>query len=302
MPSDDDAPAALRSFDQHDRAAACAALPEWRRSEKAMVVDGIAWRPDLIDPEGRLLHLHLLPKLGRAWERRIAAALNDGNHVVVAAPIEYWYAEESVERLARLGVGTVVLEAGESWTAREHRSVARLVALEGILLPAEAITRIATHLLDDALSEPSSFLKGRKFEEVIAFVLSQTSFFQVVGFNVKNLSEEIDVLLKNRRVDDRAIPSAPLVIVSAKNEAATIGKEALVALVGQIDNKRGLCKLGFLCASRGIAKTVGYEDIGNRHGDRVVALLDGIRLRGIINDAVNLDDHVEQLIIEGAVR
>jgi Restriction endonuclease len=290
------------SLDESDRAGAIAAFNGWSTPPSSLQFAGVSWNPDLIDGDGRLLHLHLVPDLAKPWERRIAAATSAGRTVVVAAPLEYWYSSTTLATLAGHHVAAAVLVQGTPWSVREYRSVARLVALEGVLLEADVLRLLTTNLLDDALAEPDSFLKGRKFEEVIGLLLGQTSFFQVIGFNLKNATEEADVLLKNRRVADRAIPSAPIVLVSAKNEVATIGKEALVALVRQMDNKRDQCKLGFLCASRKLAKTVVTEDIGNRGGDRVVALMDGDRLRTIIANVDNLDDEIERLVIEGAMR
>lgn len=302
VPEDEGERTGAPAFDEHDRAAAIAALPGWTVPAAALQLGEVSWKPDLIDADSRLLHLHLVPDLARHWERRIAAATNAGHSVLVAAPLEHWYSTETLETLASHGVAAAVLVPGIPWTVREYRSVARLVALENVLLEPESIRRIASKLLDDALAEPDAFAKGRKFEEVIGLLLSQTSFFQVLGFNLKNATEEIDILLKSRRVADRAIPSAPIVLVSAKNETATIGKDALVALVRQMDNKRDQCKLGFLCASRKLAKTVVTEDIGNRGGDRVVALMDGDRLRAIIANVENLDDEIEQLVIDGTMR
>jgi hypothetical protein len=290
------------SFDQEDRAGAFAALVGWEPVAQPLSLGGVSWRPDRRDAGGRFLHLHLVPELANAWRRRIAAAVAAGYDVVVAAPLEHWYSETALEALAGTGVGAIVLELGATWTVREHRSVARLIALEGILLEPELLRRIAITLYEDALAEPDTNLKGRKYEEVLGLVLSQTSFFQVIAFNYKNATEEIDVLLKSRRVADRAIPNAPLVLVSAKNEADPVGKDALVALVGQIDNRREQCKLGFLCSARKIAKTVAMDDIGNREGDRVVALLDGDGLRTILSEGADLDDQIERLIIDGAMR
>lgn len=303
LPDEDDAVASRDpAFDQSDRAGVIAALVDWEPVPQPLALDGVSWRPDLQDANGRLLHLHLVPNLCNAWRRRISAAVAGGHDVVVAAPLEYWYSETALEALAEAGVAAMVLEQGHTWAVREHRSVARLIALEGILLEPDLLRRVATALYEDALIEPDTNLKGRKYEEVLGLVLSQTSFFQVVAFNYKNATEEVDVLLKSRRVADRAIPNAPLVLVSAKNEGDPVGKDALVALVGQIDNRREQCKLGFLCSARKIAKTVATDDIGNRGGDRVVALLDGDRLRAILGNGGDLDDQIEKLIIEGAMR
>jgi Restriction endonuclease len=303
LPDEDEAAVSGEpAFDQRDRAEVVDAFVGWEPVLQPIALDGLSWQPDLQDASGRLLHLHLVPELANAWRRRIEAAVAGGHKVAVAAPLEHWYSEATLEALAAAGVAAMVLEPGQSWAVREHRSVARLIALEGILLEPDLLRRVAVSLYEGALVEPDPNLKGRKYEEVLGLVLSQTSFFQVIAFNYKNATEEVDVLLKSRRVADRAIPNAPLVLVSAKNEGDPVGKDALVALVGQIDNRRDQCKLGFLCSARKLAKTVATDDIGNREGDRVVALLDGDRLRAILSNGTDLDDEIEQLIIDGAMR
>src|SRR5207253_7371121 len=100
----------------------------------------------------------------------------------------------------------------------------------------------------------------------------------------------------------RAIPASPIALVSAKNTKDPVGVPAFIHLESEMQNRRGQCKLGFLCSARTIASTVNQHELRYSKGDSVFVPIDGTGITRLLAEAENLDDRVERMVMESVLR
>ena len=271
--------------------------PDWTPPVAALRLGSIAWRPDLIDPNREICHLHTVAGLRQHWIHRLASAKDSGYSTTVAAPSVSWYSSGTLTAVNELDAAVIVLKAsGTTWQATRYRSVADLIAREKLQLSPKTRAEIGQTMLGRALSATSSHERGWRFEDFLCLLFSQVSFFEVFGHNLRNDTEEIDVVLVNRRVGQWTAPPSPIVLVTAKNTVESVGVQVLSYLRSQMENRRGQCKLGFLCASRHIASTVSEHEMRFSRSDSVVVLLDGADLQKVIEAPGSLDEMIEATV------
>lgn len=276
-----------------------AADSTWARPTAAVKVGEFKWLPDLVRPDGSMCHVHLVGSLAGPWRDRIAAARADGRKVVVVAPPECWLSESVVSSLYDLQVSAMCADRNrKGWATTTYRSVPHLVALRGLLLPPETFGKMATLGLKRAREAIESVPRGRTFEEFLALLFSQVRYFTVRDVNFVNATEEIDVVIQNRGVRERALPQTPLVCVSGKNLKDPVGVPALTDLVRKMENRRGQCELGFLCAAGSIAGTVPTDIMRLSRTRATVVTLDGDALDDLITKPAELDGAIERHVLD----
>jgi hypothetical protein len=277
----------------------------WQSLERPLKLGDVPWQPDLIrDDDDAVCHFHLVPDLRRVWIRRITAARDAGRVAVVAAPLQYWYASETLLVLDELEVCPIVLHGDRDmgWTVKSYRSVCEMVASENFLLPASTVSKIGKRALARSTAATGSYEKGWRFEDFLCLLFSQIGYFEVHSHNFTNETEEIDVVVINRAAQSRALPISPIVLVSAKNPKDPVGVPALTDLHSKMDNRRGQCRLGFLCSADRIASTVPEHELRFSQGDQVVIMLDGEKLRHLLDAADKLDEEIENLVINASLK
>lgn len=299
-----------QGFELSDRVEMTKALqesdPAWRLPERALKLVNSSWRPDLIKDTGEVCHIHTIRGLGNAWARRFGEAKNIGLRVHVAAPFELWYSGETLVEMDRYEIVPIVLqqeepEASKTWVSTAYTSVAELIALKNLKLHATEVKKIGQRLFARSFDSGTSDEIGKRFEDFLSLLFSQVSYFQVYKRDFENETEEIDLVLINHRVSERALPNSPIVLVSAKNTTKSVGVRALSTLQTKMVNRRGMCNLGFLCASRNIAVTVATQDLRSSHEGRIIVTLGGMQLKHLIHNAERLDDEIEKLVIDAAL-
>jgi hypothetical protein len=262
----------------------------------------VSWRPDL-QRGSDLCHVHAVPRLGEHWRRRFALADDFGKRVVVAGPTEAWYSPGTLGTLNALDVRAVLLEDRQGkWRVQEHRSVAHLVAKAGLRLPAELLKSMGKLNLGRATAAVGSQQRGDRFEDVLALLFSQVSYFRVYDINFENATEEIDLVVQNLRIPERSLPLTPIVCVSGKNVSDSVGVSALATLEKKMANRHGQCELGFLCASGKIANTIDLDILRLSRTDKIIVPLDGQAISELFEDPEDLDDNLEEHVRRAMLR
>ncbi|HJP95800.1 MAG TPA: hypothetical protein VJ843_00355 [Candidatus Saccharimonadales bacterium] len=306
-----DEPDDLLGFDQQDRPQMIDAIkasgPGWTEPTQSITFSAsIGWRPDLINNDTAVCHLHIVNKLYPHIIKRIKAARAAQRQVIVAAPLNAWYSNETLSSLDELEICPLLLQPKgqrnpSEWTAKQYRSIAELIAMNNLKLDPETTRKMGHRILDNALNAKKPAELGWRFEDFLCFLFSQISYFEIYKHNYSNTTEEIDLVLKNNRVMESILLLSPIVLISGKNKQTAVGVPALTSLRTKMSKRRGRCKLGFLCASRSIASTVSMDELSYRLDDKIVVLLDGEELRGLLDKSEILDQEIEKLTIEAAL-
>jgi hypothetical protein len=195
----------------------------------------------------------------------------------------------------------VVLDlANEVWKATTYRSTAELIADRDIAVTQD-LGVFGRSILQRVYSAETNNDKGWRFEDFLCFLFSQVRDFRVIQHNYRNDTEEIDVVIENRRATSSSWPAGPIVLVSAKNMAEAVGVPALNDLEAKMSFRNGLCKLGFLCASRDIASTVSTHALRYSREDFVIVLLDGKAFEDMLRAGLDLDNEIRNRVVDAAL-
>lgn len=300
-------PSSPRGFDRADREPLLVAVRAldrgWRVPHGPIALTPKPWLPDLEHGDGSLCHLHLIADLGVSSIVRLRGAREAGRGVYVAAPEEEWRSERTLLTVDELWAKPVILDSDSAgvWSATAYASVAELVAMRGFVLSPECLQQMGRSLLDRALTAGTSNDRGWIFEHFLCLLFSQVVGFRVFAHNSENETEEIDLVVINQRLGGWALPPAPLVLVSAKNQAKPVGKPALESLHGKMVNRRGMSRLAFLCASGAIAESVRTHELRYSQGDKVIVLLDGAELKRLLDSAADLTREIETLVVKASL-
>ena len=93
------------------------------------------------------------------------------------------------------------------------------------------------------------------------------------------------------------LAGAPIVIATAKNEAEAAGSAVVKYLKEQIANRKGRCKLGFLCSASTISSDAHREILrGSQSTDVLIVTLDGDTIAALIEHPHDIDEQIEQRI------
>jgi len=261
------------------------------------------WQPHLIAP-GAACHIHTVRKLRPHIRRRIDAAQRAGHRVHVAGPLEYLFESDTLVALSDADVRPILVrEEGGMWLAREYRTVAALVYLNGWMLEAAAFQHIASSLLERALIATTADGKGWRFEDFLAFFFNQSSYFNVHVVNFETATEEIDVVLTRQRHAERdeRVDISPIVLVSGKNVTGTVGAPEMRSLENKMLNRTHACRLGFLCAARTFAGTIREHQLLMARDDRLIVTINGDTFRTLLADPEALDAALVRLIQNAAL-
>jgi hypothetical protein len=288
-PGDEDRARALAKVQSLDK--------KWTAPTDAVAVGDIRWRPDLVAPKRRVLHLALTGEIPRALMRRMRSA-QEGGHQVTVALGSHRLDIETLLALQALNARIIAVDWDEDqMLVRAHRSVADWIATERISLSPDDLRCLAEARLTTAETEITNE-KGRLYEEVLCLLFSQVPWITVDEHAYRNESEEIDLILGIHATGHIAeLAKGAVAIATAKNEDKATGSSTVKYLKEQIANRKGRSKLGFLCSATTISPAAKTEILrGSQSSDLVIAQLDRKDLRELLNDAKHLDHAVQNLI------
>jgi hypothetical protein len=271
----------------------------WKEAQDAVVLaGGLRWRPDLRAGAKDVLVLSLEGEIPRALLSRMQSAAELGYELTVvlgSARLEV----SMLLALQELDARIIAAEWFDRATPRiaSHRSVADWIASERIALSPEDLRALASARLDAALADPTN-VKGRLYEEVLCLLFSQVPWLSVDEHAYRNESEEIDLILGVHATGHIAgLVNGPVAIATAKNEAKPTNSATVKYLKEQMANRKGRCKLGFLCSASKISSDAKTEILrGSQSSDMVCACIDIDDLRALLGSPAELDAGLQAII------
>jgi len=276
----------------------------WKKPKSPLGLSPIDWTPNLVTADGNACHIHVVERLAGHWTQRMKVARASKIKLSVAAPLVCWHSDETLMATDDLNAEPILLEREHgSWKIESYASVARLIASQKLLLKPESIKVLGLRLLERARKAKGPNPRGKFFEDFLAFLFSQIPDFEVFEQNYRTETEEIDIIINNRRTNGRAWPpNAPLILVSGKNKLDTVGTPAVTSLESKMDKRRGMCRLGFLCASGSFSSDAYNHELRFSVGQNVLVFLDGKTLEKLLAKPDKLTVEMEKLVIQAALR
>ncbi|WP_205696030.1 hypothetical protein [Conexibacter sp. SYSU D00693] len=271
-----------------------------KETNERLALGDTSWLPDLVGDKRLVVHLSIDGDLPRAFSRRLVAAAA-AEHRVAFATGATGLELSTMQTLQNLDARVWHVDLTRSPVAVErYRSVADWVAGRRVsMTPAEMVVLVNDRLADGA-GDGTNAARGRWYEEALCLLFSQVSWLEVEEHAYRNASEEIDIVMSSRAAGHVAqLIGGPVVIATAKNEATPTGSDVVKYLKEQMANRKGRCKLGFLCSSSTISKDAVIEILrGSQGNDAVIVPIDRDVVEGLLSSPDDLDARFERLILE----
>ena len=95
------------------------------------------------------------------------------------------------------------------------------------------------------------------------------------------------------------LSGGPIVVATAKNEGKATGSAVVKYLKEQMANRKGRCKLGFLCSATTISTSAKTEILrGSQGADHVIVPLSRAEIDDLLLDPEDLDEKLVGLIVK----
>lgn len=260
----------------------------------------ISWRPHLVDEDGKaLLYLHRADRLRPYIVDRIAAAAQAGYEVHIATSIAMLYDEEALEKLVPLDI---IIHALDAETIKPAH-ILSVVAEAGIQLSAAVRTRLGRKLLELSQADGSKQVRGRRFEALLCFLLSQVVDFTVIERNLRTDTEELDAVIQQRATSGRcwATLGAPFIILEGKNWKDKVPQREISVLRVKLEGRRGTTRIGLIVGAGGFTGDALDQEMRFASGDLTIVCVGPDELIEWI-DAADGDDYLEQLVRRAMLR
>jgi len=258
---------------------------------------GTTWRPDAVRDDGSaLLHVHVAERLRSYATGRFEQALEDGIQVHVATTLGRLYDHDL---LIDLVVADAIVHIVEPAEDVAPRWVLAIIADVGMTVPPDVRCVLANHGLQNAARDGTADQKGKRFEAVVAFLLSQVDGFAIFSRNYKTSTEEIDAVIQRQGIDSRvwSLANAPFLLAEAKNHADGVSQAMYSAFRLKMLTKRQTVRIGLMLSRTTISGAAINQEAKFASDDLTVAFLDGETLA----EWANADDgtaFLERLIGE----
>lgn len=244
----------------------------------AVLNDDLPWRPHLYCPSAKIaVHLLLYPSIDEYYLRVFDQARMklDGLTIAVVGPIQFIHNSNVLESGHRAETHLVVLEETDRGVChREYQTVLSLIYEERLILPHPSYQSIA-RLSYQRVLKATGQEKGYRLERFLAFLFSQVPGFSVFETNYNTATEQIDIVLENRRIGgifERY--SKPLVLAESKNQTERADKNDYVQFTTKIRNRRHAVNVGFFISLSGYTRDFGQEALRDSREDFIIARLD----------------------------
>jgi len=140
-------------------------------------------------------------------------------------------------------------------------------------------------------AEKDPHRKGLLLERLVALVLKTIPGFDRLDTRLRNLVEEIDVLVQNGSADPFWQKESPYILVECKHWSKRVGTKELRDLWGKMEGRYNRCRLALLIAPGGISDTVRNLQLQKSEKDMLVVLVGANEL----DDLVRRKDRNEAL-------
>lgn len=258
----------------------------------------IPWRPHLYCPDSQLAaHLLLYPGIDQRYLdafKKSKQKMKDLK-ITIIGPVQFIQTPGVLEAGNEVDAGYVVLEDRDGRIkAGEFRDTLTLIHQMTLRLGRETYCKLASLALSRAQAAKGQ-QKGRRLESLIAFLLSQIPGFQVVSTNYNTATEEIDIVVRNRRVGGIfSAYSEPWILVECKNQKKRSSKDDYVSFATKIRNRRQAAAIGLFVSINGYTQDFRLESLRDSRERFVIAKLDS----DDINKLVELSGEAAALYIE----
>jgi hypothetical protein len=116
--------------------------------------------------------------------------------------------------------------------------------------------------------------EGRRFEVLLAYLLSQVTDFRVVERNLRTATQELDIVLQIDRHSQRAWQQhVPFMLVEAKNWNDRIPQSVVSALMGKVRTKGQSCKMASLIATGGFTADAKKEELRYSESENRIVMI-----------------------------
>lgn len=267
--------------------------PSWQEGDVVDLPSG-AWRPQLVSTDGSaVLHVHLATRVRPYLATRLMQATKSGKLVHVALELEALYQEETVRLLNSLDAEVHIIE-GETVREAQHF----LTALTDQSVPVSPAVR--TTLGDTGWERRTlgnTYERGRRFEGLLGFLLSQVADFKVKERNLRGETDELDIVVQidnySRRCWQKS--GAPFVLVEAKNWTKPVDQKEVSAFMTKLQTKRGTARFGCLVGASGFTSAAQTQILKFATQEHIMVLLEPEELQKWIASETS-DDFLEDLV------
>ena len=276
---------------------------QWIKSLDSIRGRDLSWRPDLYSAEGSsVLYVHLADELRSYLKDRLRMAVECGNQVVLVLQLQALYQDDVVTFLGEIDADVMIVDPDEDSTTLEVDHI--LTVLSDMSVPVSDTTRaMLAHQAWDRRSAGNSYIKGRRFEGLVAFLLSQTIDFKVVERNLKSRTDEIDIVVQIQKHSDRCwqLEGSPLVLIEAKNWERPVDQEVVSVFHTKLTTKRQMARIGLLFSSNSFTSAATMQELKFAQDRSVIVMINGSQLVDWI-DSNTPDDFLETLVRRAMLR
>jgi hypothetical protein len=255
------------------------------------------------DEGSDVLTVHVAERMRPYLVDRLRAAAKAGRGIHVATPLQGLYDGELLDHLTSVDAQLHLVRGLNSVDG--PAPVLACLADEGITVEPEVRQRLAATAWNlSRAKDISSYLKGRRLEGLLCFLLSQIEDFRVVERNLRTDTEELDAVVQQGRVHGSRCWSemgAPFIIVEAKNWTTKVTQTEASVLRVKMQGRRGNVRLGVLVGANGFTSDAREQEMRFASDDLTIAFIGPDELDKWIA-ADDGDDYLEQLVRRAILR
>jgi Holliday junction resolvase-like predicted endonuclease len=249
---------------------------DWEADVSVDLGEGQPWQPDAVRTGGgSLLHVHVADRLRSYATKRFALAVEVGIEVHVATTLGRLYDPDLLRELSAVDAFVHLID--ESVDLADGKRLLALLADEEIQLPAALRSEVARNGLDFSAAEGTSDQKGKRFEALVAFLLSQVDGLSIFSRNYRTSTEEIDIILQQKELSGPvwAIANAPFILVEAKNHAEGVSQAMLSQFRIKMQTKRSTVRIGLLLSRTSVSADAVHQEERFSSDTLTIAFLNG---------------------------
>lgn len=195
-------------------------LPAARVPEKPLRVRGLGWLPSLVCEESHFIYYRVPSYMIFSHEIiRIRASIEEGWNVVIGLND---HVAAQVDTYEELGDNLSLFCISELQDRPYPRPMLDHIVEANLRLPYEMRQRLASYALAECEKKAAQNLKGLRLESLVAFVFAHCEAFRVKLRRYKNISQEFDLVLQRRQIDQSGIwkeLQGPFILVEARNQS-----------------------------------------------------------------------------------
>jgi hypothetical protein len=271
---------------------------------EAQSYGSVRWRPDLMrEDTPAVLHVHVADRLRPYMTDRLRAAFVDGKEIHVALPLSALYDEELLLAVHELDPQIHLIGPDEA-SAAAPGAILTVLCDQGVQVSPVARKALGAAGAELAGRDATTYVSGRRYEAVIAFLLSQIRDFDVVERNFRTETEELDAVVQIRATQGRVWTgmSAPLILVEAKNWKTTpVSQKEVSNFRVKMLGRRGTVRIGLMFGASGFSSDALDQELRFSAEDLTIVCVAPDELAGWIA-ADDVDEYVEGLVRRAMLR